>query len=114
MNAIDKKNYPSYLNNEIIMTIDGHSKQKFFYLQKYFKEIKNFHDSLDKLLKLPLYRKLEASSEILPLYVPKFIRDTMYLTEEQLLAKISQGLTYQQASQTLDAIEMELRAHARP
>eukprot|EP00347_Sterkiella_histriomuscorum_P006442 403352761 len=98
-----------------IFVIDNLDSKKFYFLMKYFKNIKMLWDSVSEGLiqNVPLYSKVKNGMEDLCSYIPLFIRETKNLDMVSLISYISQGLTRDQALQTLDCIDRECLAHSR-
>ncbi|CDW91302.1 UNKNOWN [Stylonychia lemnae] len=102
-----------------LINIDENSKRLYYEIQKYFTEIKSFWD----FIKGDLYQKLYSKDLVklanqnqktvkLSQFVPHFIKDAN-LTQKILKANISQGITIEQATQIVRAIDLEFEAHSR-
>ena len=89
------------------VNIDGHNKQSFQKLQKYFYTTFDFFKSAHVTLKRACYAKEIRPQERLMKFVPAFLQEPTFVSQ-QLHVLISQGLTVVQANETLACIASEL------
>ncbi|CDW82364.1 UNKNOWN [Stylonychia lemnae] len=80
-----------------ILVIESEVGTQFYFIIKYFREVKQFYDSLESLCKMDIYLERGNPIEILKSFVPLFIRKQDDLQLHELLSNISQGLTFEQA-----------------